>query len=264
MKSLLIALSVSLITTAAIAQTEEEESEGLKQRVESLEGLVAAQQSLIDTLMSQVATLQNEGHPRYTDAEAVAAADPNGILALWWRSGTSIGLSSSGIENIYLEGKNLHVNNGLGSTNTINGLGNVVVGYDESDLLNTPGAVADRSGSHNLVVGPRHSYSSYGGFIAGEENAVTGHSSSITGGRFNTVSGNNSRVGGGETNSATGFLSNVNGGTKNIASALLSTVNGGSTNTAAETGSAVGGGFDVTVPTQNSQWSWAAGGLFQE
>lgn len=31
-----------------------------------------------------------------------------------------------------------------------------------------------RTGLHNIVIGPEHSYSSYGGFIAGHDNIVSG------------------------------------------------------------------------------------------
>ncbi len=71
--------------------------------------------------------------------------------------------------DIVVSGANLYVNNGTGSTSgPVNGLGNVVIGYNE-----LRGAGDDRSGSHNLVVGSRNNYSSYGGFVGGLQAGTT-------------------------------------------------------------------------------------------
>jgi len=65
--------------------------------------------------------------------------------------------------DITFSGVNVHVVNGTGTTDgTVNGLGNLIVGYNE-----TRGSGDDRSGSHNIVVGSEHNYSSYGGLVAG-------------------------------------------------------------------------------------------------
>ena len=65
--------------------------------------------------------------------------------------------------DITISGANLHVNNGTGSTDgSVNGLGNLVIGYNE-----LRGAGDDRSGSHNVVVGSRNNFSSYGGLVGG-------------------------------------------------------------------------------------------------
>jgi hypothetical protein len=70
--------------------------------------------------------------------------------------------------DITISGANLYVNNGAGSTaGPVNGLGNVIIGYNE-----TSGSGDDRSGSHNLVVGSRNNYSSYGGLVAGTQAAL--------------------------------------------------------------------------------------------
>ena len=102
--------------------------------------------------------------------------------------------------NLYFEGCNVHVRNGEGSTETINGSGNLIVGYDESTGNGSPicsdGAyhsgnstldkidceaageiwsVYQKTGSHNLVIlviGKGHSYTQYAGFVAGDINAI--------------------------------------------------------------------------------------------
>ncbi len=68
-----------------------------------------------------------------------------------------------------ISGANLYVNDGSGGTDgPVNGLGNVVIGYNE-----LRGAGDDRSGSHNLVVGSRNNYSSYGGLVGGLQAGTT-------------------------------------------------------------------------------------------
>jgi hypothetical protein len=66
--------------------------------------------------------------------------------------------------DIFITGANLHVTSGSGSTDgTLNGLGNVIIGYNEP----RGGTGDNRSGSHNLVLGSKNNYSSYGGFVVG-------------------------------------------------------------------------------------------------
>jgi hypothetical protein len=64
--------------------------------------------------------------------------------------------------DVIFEGCNVHIRSGAGYTGApVNGLGNLVVGYNEAFPDD------DRTGSHNLVVGAFHSYSSSGGLVAG-------------------------------------------------------------------------------------------------
>jgi hypothetical protein len=108
---------------------------------------------------------QGEQGPPGPDVTAQIAAlqaqvaDLNGRVAAL--EGKLAHVSVAG-NDITISGANLYVNNGIGSTNTVNGLGNVIIGYNEPR-----GAGDDRSGSHNLVVGSRNNYSSYGGLVAG-------------------------------------------------------------------------------------------------
>lgn len=192
------------------------------------------------------------------------------------------------------EGANVHVRSGSGETNDgcnhpdckSTGLGNLIVGYNELS------PAADRTGSHNLVVGPSHSYSSSGGFVAGFGNRVLGlyasvsgglknvargTVSSVSGGSDNEASGVFSSVSGGFRNEASGSTSSVSGGTRNEASGLLySSVSGGRGNEASGTGSSVSGGFGnvargpwSTVSggenrTALGGFNWAAGSLLEE
>lgn len=145
--------------------------------------------------------------------------------------------------DVVFEGCNVHVRSGEGATwgtgtryaGTVNGLGNLVVGYDEKYN-------EDKTGSHNLVVGPFHSYPSYGGFIAGSNNTVSGVYSAVSGGFGSEASGIESSVSGGGNNLASGMHSSVSGGTSSGASGDGSAVSGGSIGEASGEGSSVTGG----------------------
>src|SRR5215471_322684 len=64
---------------------------------------------------------------------------------------------TSGPDDITISGANLHIVNGLGATDTVNGLGNLIVGYNEhrTPQICPPGipCINERTGSHNVIVG---------------------------------------------------------------------------------------------------------------
>jgi len=66
-------------------------------------------------------------------------------------------LMADGVELI-VEGCNLNIRNTSGDTSTADGTGNLVVGHNEASAGQT------RSGSHNLVVGGEHEYTTTGGW----------------------------------------------------------------------------------------------------
>ena len=152
--------------------------------------------------------------------------------------------------DIFFEGVNLHVQNGQDSTwgapegdpgdGTPNGLGNIVVGYNESEDCGS--ATPKHGGSHNVVIGSCHTYSNYGGLVAGHRNSVLAFGASASGGSGNTASGDYSSVCGGGANQAPGDWATVSGGQSNTASGELSSVSGGRINTASSRGSSVAGG----------------------
>jgi len=119
------------------------------------------------------------------------------------------GVSRDGSSFIF-SGMNVHVVSGSGATDgTPNGLGNLIVGYNENGSQNT---TKTNIGSHNLVIGKNQTYSSYGGFVAGASNKITAPFATITGGFNNTASGSYSSVGGGQLNTASGDFATVSGG----------------------------------------------------
>lgn len=177
-------------------------------------------------------------------------------------------VSSDGT-HVYVTGANLYIQSGDGSTSgAVNGLGNLIVGYDEDDGGN------DKSGSHNLILGANHDYTSYGGIVTGQSNASLGTYASVIGGTLSsaeasytvvvggygaTASGSYSSTFGGWEPSAsglaattvggrepeaTGSYSTSSGGRANIASGSNSSAYGGYLNEASGSMSVAGGGFD--------------------
>jgi hypothetical protein len=115
--------------------------------------------------------------------------------------------------NITFTGANIHIVNGLQATAKVNGLGNLIIGYDETNGT----AAGDRGGSHNLVIGPYNKFSTaaYGGFVAGNTNSISNSGTSILGGVGNFADGPNTTVVGGYENDSSGQYSVIVGGLNN-------------------------------------------------
>ena len=165
---------------------------------------------------------------------------------------------SAADDDLFFTGCNVHIQNGSGYTDSPpNGLGNLIIGYNESTVVG-----AMRTGSHNLVIGTEHSYSSFGGIVGGLYNTISAPYASVTGGAFNTASMSRSTVAGGEHNTASGVGATVSGGVDNtangedaavcggfdnVANARAATVSGGSMNAATGESASVSGGSGNTA-----------------
>ncbi len=177
--------------------------------------------------------------------------------------------------NLVLTGMNLQILSGSGSTEgPVNGLGNLIVGYNEDQAGSDDPEV--RIGSHNVVIGDDHTFASYSGLVTGLDDAIVSPYCSVTGGRQNVASGEGASVSGGEENTASGEVSVVSGGDSNeasdfgaaisggwhnIASNEVAWVGGGTENTASGATAAVSGGLNVSAPGASD---WAAGALWQD
>ncbi|MGH8063935.1 MAG: hypothetical protein ACRERE_01605 [Candidatus Entotheonellia bacterium] len=95
---------------------------------------------------------------------------------------------------VIITGANLQIVNGVGQTscednlgNPIpgcpNGLGNLLVGYNEPRDPSFPGVPGEtiRTGSHNVVVGRFHNFAGVGGLVAGELNEILGDFAAVSG-----------------------------------------------------------------------------------
>jgi len=138
-----------------------------------------------------------------------------------------------------VNGMNVQVVNGKGTTSGQgNGTGNLIIGYNE-----LRGSEDVRTGSHTLVIGKEHNYSSRVGMVVGFHSTVSGDFASVSGGANNTASGPYASVSGGLGNTASGERSSVSGGQGNVASGLLASVSGGGNNEASGARSSVSGGY---------------------
>ena len=173
---------------------------------------------------------------------------------------------TSGNDFIF-EGCNVHVRNGAGQTDTTNKYGNLIVGYNKNE-------VSTRTGSHNIVIGDLHEYTSWGGIVSGTENFLSAPSATvlssvisevrtiggaaifgadrgiadvpgmIAGGKQSYLGpdGNFGAVIGGQEGATNGRYGVTLGGHFNIAAGSNAVVMGGSENQAIGTGAAICGG----------------------
>jgi hypothetical protein len=94
---------------------------------------------------------------------------------------------------IFITGANLHLVNGLGATETTNGLGNLIVGYSEP----RDSGETRQTGSHNVVVGKQHRFSSFGGLVGGLQNESRGAFASVSGDVRSTAASEHASISGG-------------------------------------------------------------------
>lgn len=285
-------LGCALLFQAPPANTQEP-GIGIPARVSVLETKVAALESANSDQSAQIAALQTalavETAARQAadsvlqsnidnEAAARAAADTtlqNNISAeaaaraaadATFQTRTQF-MSVVGTDTFFT-GTNLHILNGLDYELSINGLGNLIVGYN----LSRPGGDI-RTGSHNIIAGDFNDYSSIGGVVVGVGNSIYGNYASVSGGYSNTATFFASSVSGGAGNAALGqgvsisggvfntainFLSSISGGFGNTASGDYSSISGGARNTASGESSSVSGGQSIP---QALIYGWSGGSL---
>ncbi len=205
------------------------------------EGLTEDEKFSFSKMHSDIKELREEIE-RLKSSNTVAVSSRVAVLESTLE-GVTRGENADGYDTITFSRVNVQIVSGSGTTDgTINGLGNLIVGYNESR-----DSGSNKSGSHNIVVGSQHNYTSYGGLVAGYWNTISGEYSSVSGGGSNTASGYTSSVSGGYTNTASGHRSSVSGGQYNTAGGNYSSVSGGGYNTAGAYRSSVSGGYINTA-----------------
>jgi len=162
--------------------------ESLQAKVASLESSVAALLSADSTLLTNLQAAQTQIQTMQAQIAALEARPAGGgggvpglEKYLFIETGDKNNLAGP---HIVFRGVNVHVQNGQNSTVVKNGLGNLIIGYDESP---SGGMGVNRTGSHNLVGGQFNAFSSWGGLVLGSNNALHGQFSAILGGQNNTV-----------------------------------------------------------------------------
>lgn len=134
----MVGVAASLLT-GLTAHAENLKKSEIEMRIEALEAIVEAQSRTISALQDRLACV---------DPDSSASA-------------------------LILEGCNVHVRNGGGATNSANGQGNLIIGYDENS------AAASRLGSHNIVLGEEQAYDGVAQVVIGD--ATGGLSAAPTG-----------------------------------------------------------------------------------
>ncbi len=194
----------------------------------------------IDTLERRVVRLEHENARLKKE---LAKVKPVVGLSRYLRLDEHSTVNGLAPPHLFFKGLNVHIRSGGGQTAALDGRGNLVIGYNEDNVGNRN----SRTGSHNLIVGPEHTYSSFGGLIAGFGNSIVGAHASVIGGRDNKASADESSVSGGRENTASGVQSIVTGGYRNFAIGVRSSVNGGRENLASGNGATVSGGANNTA-----------------
>ncbi|HET6383705.1 MAG TPA: hypothetical protein VFJ58_09960 [Armatimonadota bacterium] len=208
-----------------------EPGNGVEQRLAALEQKLIVLQTQNTTLQGQVTTLQTAlsqetadrkagdgatlsaaiGHADAGDAAALSAAEQyassadSAILSSAQQSiNADLGplqaktqfISVNGSE-MTIAGANLTIVNGLGHTDTTNGLGNLILGYNK---LDASAFGPSHTGSHNLVIGDDHQYLSYGGLVAGFDNGISAPYACVSGGTYNFATATGASISGGDGN----------------------------------------------------------------
>ncbi len=147
-------------------------------------------------------------------------------------------------KKLLIEGVNVQIVNGAGTTESTNSTGNLIIGYNEAatrkicskgpyfkqaDCEASGGtwAANQRQGSHNVVIGDEHQYTRHGGFVAGYGNVINGGSASVSGGQHNIANGWGTSISGGYDNATKGSYSSVSGGRDNIVNGWYASISGG-------------------------------------
>jgi len=232
-------------------------------------------------------TAVDDNHQRIAALEATNATLLSRIAALEAKLASVSVITHNGQPTVRFEGVNVQVVNGMNTTGTANGTGNLIVGYDEPDTSATyrctlgtnpsTGTIINdettctaagatwtnegfKTGSHYIIAGAQHNYSRWGGMLSGLRNTSNYNFASVNGGWNNTSSGLYSSVSGGGYNTASGGAANVAGGARNIADGGSSVISGGFGNTSTGNYSSISGGQSNRT---NNAYSSILGGVSQ-
>lgn len=226
--------------------------DGTHADVVALQQAVAALQDALAALQSENATLSAAVNALETD-NVTFASQLDGIFdSELWALNPYLTVTGSPLPTVLFSGVNVQIVNGQDSTSAMpNGLGNLIVGYNEVNTSGSPfcsrGVYLDetscrteghtwgtshKTGSHYVVVGAGNSYTRFGGIVAGWRNASTAAWASVTGGAFNKAAHDYSAVSGGFGNIAYGLYASVSGGYGGTAAGDYSSVSGGRSRTA--------------------------------
>lgn len=193
----------------------------LTQTALNQQAALTAQQTTIAKQAGTIGMLQDALDKEIADRKAYADnAAANALTSAKTYSDNRLAPVSDKIQhfsrsgnNVFITGANVYVRNGLGATvnNGFNGLGNLILGYNEGRGQGTANPDI-RTGSHNLIVGVGANYSRNASIITGINNSSTNHYASVYGGTGNSANATFSVVVGGYNNVTSGGWASILGG----------------------------------------------------
>jgi len=237
------------------------ESGGLPEEVAALTARVTQLESQVEALLTQLDTHSAVAAAHHVP-ESIAVPILEDLL-----DGVSRGTDAFGYDTLRFTGMNVQIVNGEGETDSTNGMGNLIIGYNplRGNSECPDGLDCDRrTGSHTLVIGRQHNYTSWGGVVAGYYNETSAPFASVSGGYSNLASGAYSSVSGGTYNIASGDFASVSGGQDNIASGESASVSGGVVNIADGDAASISSGRTNTASGESAsvsggEWNTASG-----
>ena len=218
----------------------------MRKQLNAARGDLSAASTTRESLQVQLSALQQQVDAMKRQLDSLRA-DVGGLRAnsVWDLNGYLTFEVSNGYPTAVFRGVNVQIVNGMGDTQTVNGTGNLIVGYNRP---NTNGFVCSmgvtesaavclanggvwaqshKSGSHNIVGGDFNNYSSWGGLVLGLENALSAPYTAVLGGARNRAEGSFATVVGGAYNTGSGIYSSISAGCDNHATGAFAAVAGG-------------------------------------
>jgi hypothetical protein len=165
---------------------------GIPRSLETLQTEVDSLKASLATANAQLLSLTASVKALATPAPGGGSVDPVLVELAKYVTVTPVAEMRFGLKgpHVIFHGANVHVQSGSGTTfeaGGATGRGNLIVGYNEGNGLL-------RVGSHNLVVGPSHTYTSTGGVVFGESNFISAKSAAVLGGLQNHADGERSSI----------------------------------------------------------------------
>lgn len=240
---------------------------------------------IIGTAWNREAVAQGYGMTLEQAAARIAALETRTTGLETKTASMSATTDANGYPTVRFTGVNVQVVDGSDITGPANGLGNLIVGYNETNNISQ-----QHTGRMSVIVGFNHTYTANACLVAGVYSTVSADNASVSGGYGNIANGPLASISGGYNNRATGSNS-VSGGMNNTASSGGTSVSGGYGNTASGAWASVSGGYNNTASeftcsvsggntnqadamfcsvsgglsrSAREMYNWRAGNLFQE
>lgn len=210
------AAETQLNAAALQAQDSAQRALDLGGAVEAQLGTVTGRVATIEAqqLDGRLASLEGASLPtRMSAVETTASSMDVRTKVVEARTASMSAMTINGYPSLVFNGVNVHIRNGSGSTTSNNGVGNLILGYDEVST-GQPEKVA----SHSLITGFGNTYKGYGLVMSGQFNRVAGNYAAVVAGDGDTTEAALSALIAGIANkvTATGSHGTIFGGQWNV------------------------------------------------